>query len=642
MVTQLLTPGKIGEVTLKNRVIFPSMCNYYCDDKGFVTEQLKEYVRARARGGAAMIIMPGSPHGTPGPARPALSSPVYLEGWKSLADICHSYGCRLFVQIHPASAQAERDPSLLLPDNMEKDYIIQLTESYTRCALAAKEAGLDGVELHGAHAHEIAQFLSPYYNHRTDEYGVDYLGRSKLYRDIVSSIKSACGREFPVICRISSSERIPGGQGRSVEETVKIAPLLEAAGADAIHVSIGMPLSEQYISAPMDVPDAFNREEIACVKRAVRIPVIAVNRINSPELAEDLLRDGTADFTAVGRGLLADPDFVNKITAKEPICRCLGCNQGCRKSITKKAIYCVQNPFTGREASLHPVYEKGLENRRILIIGAGPAGLEAARILSMRGARPVIWEKDAIPGGLINLAKEPPHKDAMERIISFRLEVLKRAGIPVCLNREATPENVREFDPDLIILACGSAPSLPPLPGLCRPDGRPEENVYPADRLFGDQELRDKLLEDGLPVAVLGGGLIGTEAAESLSLLGLPVTVFELGSEIAKDLNKNRRWFVMERLKKGRVTLLTGVRVTEAALPHITCQKAGKELTYDGFGTVLYALGRENLSARRLEESLKKAVPNVPILSIGDARQPGMAMDAIADAALTAANFHLS
>ena len=161
MVKELLTPGKIGETTLKNRVIFPSMCNYYCDDKGFVTEQLKEYVRARARGGAAMIIMPGSPHGTPGPARPALSSPLYLDGWKSLAGICHSYGCRLFVQIHPANAQAERDPALLLPDNMEKDFILKLTESYTRCALAAKEAGLDGVELHGAHAHEIAQFLSP-------------------------------------------------------------------------------------------------------------------------------------------------------------------------------------------------------------------------------------------------------------------------------------------------------------------------------------------------------------------------------------------------------------------------------------------------------------------------------------------------
>lgn len=640
MVKELLTPGKIGETTLKNRVIFPSMCNYYCDDKGFVTEQLKEYVKARARGGAAMIIMPGSPHGTPGPARPALSSPLYLDGWKSLAGICHSYGCRLFVQIHPANAQAERDPALLLPDNMEKDYILKLTESYTRCALAAKEAGLDGVELHGAHAHEIAQFLSPYYNHRTDEYGVDYLGRSKLYRDIVSSIKQACGREFPVICRISSSERIPGGQGRGIEETVKIAPLLEAAGADAIHVSIGMPLSEQYISAPMDVPDAFNRGEIACVKRAVRIPVIAVGRNNSQELAEELLRDGTADFTAVGRGLLADPDFVNKITAKEPICRCLGCNQGCRKSITKKAIFCVQNPFTGREASLHPTYEEGLENRRILIIGAGPAGLEAARIFAMRGARPVIWEKVHIPGGLINLAKQPPHKDAMERIISFRLEMLQKAGIPILLNQEAAPENISEFHPDLIILACGSSPSVPQIPGLCLPDGQPKENIYPADRLFRDPALRVKLQTDGLPVAVLGGGLIGTEAAETLSLLGLPVTVFELGSEIAKDLNKNRRYFVMERLRMGRVSLLTGVRVTNVCLPRVTCRKDGKELDFDGFGTILYALGRQNLSSRRLEENLKKAVPDVPILSIGDARQPGMAMDAIADAALTAANFH--
>ena len=218
--------------------------------------------------------------------------------------------------------------------------------------------------------------------------------------------------------------------------------------------------------------------------------------------------------------------------------------------------------------------------------------------------------------------------------------MLQKAGIPILLNQEAAPENISEFHPDLIILACGSSPSVPQIPGLCLPDGQPKENIYPADRLFRDPALRVKLQTDGLPVAVLGGGLIGTEAAETLSLLGLPVTVFELGSEIAKDLNKNRRYFVMERLRMGRVSLLTGVRVTNVCLPCVTCRKGGKELDFDGFGTILYALGRQNLSSRRLEENVKKAVPDVPILSIGDARQPGMAMDAIADAALTAANFH--
>lgn len=250
-----LTPAAIGKMRLKNRFIFPSMCNFYCDAEGFVTEQLKAYVRARAQGGAAAIIMPGSPHGKPGPARPALSSPRYYDGWRELAAICHEQDCRLIVQIHPAKAQAGRDPSLLLPDGMPREMIREIVASYAACARAARTVSADGVEIHGAHAHEVAQFMSPYYNHRTDEYGGSTENRARLGLEVVRAIK-------------------------------------EAAGADALHVSIGMPLSEAYISAPMDVEDGFN------LAHAGRVSKRWTARRSSTRRAESAVRQRTLTWSS--------------------------------------------------------------------------------------------------------------------------------------------------------------------------------------------------------------------------------------------------------------------------------------------------------------------------------------------------------
>ncbi|WP_274952790.1 FAD-dependent oxidoreductase [Angelakisella massiliensis] len=618
----LFTPGKIGKLELKNRVIFPSMCNFYCDEKGFVTDRLRAFVEARAAGGTAMIIMPGSPHGTPGPGRPALSDPIYYDGWRSLRDICHRYGCKLVVQIHPAKAQAGRDPSLLLPDNMDQQYIDLVVNSYARCAAAAREIGLDGVEIHGAHAHEVAQFMSPYYNHRQDAYGGTPEKRCKLAVDIIRAIKEQAGEDFPLIFRLSSSERFPGG--RTVEETAEIVPLLEQAGADALHVSTGMPLSEEYISAPMDVPDGFNLPQIARIKEEVSIPVIAVDRINTPQLAQQVLEQGLADFTAIGRGQLADPDFVRKAQTGEPICLCLGCNQGCRKSVTKKAIYCVQNPRTGREDTLRFTPAPHLKDQKILIIGAGVSGLEAAIDLALRGASPVIWERRDCPGGLMELAQLPPSKSAMARMVEYRLSMAKKLGIAIHTGMEATPEKILAYGPDLLIIATGSVPAVPPIPGL---EG--------AGVVTGDEALRNPALVTG-QVAVLGGGLVGTEVAETLAARGVSVTVMEMGDAIGAGLNKNRMVFVRRRLEEGHVTLLTKTRVVSAALPDITVEDETGVHTLTGFDTMVAATGRK--PENHLAKQLKAAQPQLPVYLVGDAKQPGMAMDAVTSAALLAAS----
>lgn len=619
---ECLTPAAIGAMRLKNRFIFPSMCNFYCDAEGFVTQQLKAYVRARAQGGAAAIIMPGSPHGKPGPARPALSSPRYYDGWRELAAICHAQGCRLIVQIHPAKAQAGRDPSLLLPDNMPQEMIREIIASYAACAKAARTVGADGVEIHGAHAHEVAQFMSPYYNHRTDEYGGSTENRARLGVQVVRAIKEAAGEDYPVIFRISAQELVPGG--RELPETVAIARMLEAAGADALHVSIGMPLSEAYISAPMDVEDGFNLAHAGQVRAAVHIPVIAVNRINTPELAERAIAGGQADFVAVGRGMLADPAFVRKIGTNEPIRLCLGCNQGCRKSPTKKAIYCVQNPMTGREATLRLAADGALRGERVLVIGAGVAGLEAAMDLALRGAQVEVWERAAQAGGLMELACVPPHKDAMRRMVSYRLEMLSRLGADVRCGREATVEAIRAYGADTVVVATGSDPYCPPIPG--------------AQACMTADDALCALRDGGLPgahAAVLGGGLVGLETADALCARGVRVEIFEQAEEIGAGLNANRMDFIRRRLAQGGCTAHCGARVEAVDGAAVIYTQGGERRTAQGFDAIITAMGRRSRSA--LAQALRAACPEMDVVCLGDAQRPATAMEAVARAAQFAA-----
>lgn len=611
-----LTPGKIGTMTLKNRVIFPSMCNFYGDDEGNVTPRLEAYVRARAEGGAAAIVMPASPFGKPGPARPALSDDCYEAGWKRLLAICHACGCRLIAQIHPAKAQAGRDPALMMPDAMPREMIEEIVSGYAACAKRARAFGMDGVEIHGAHAHEVAQFLSPYYNHRTDEYGGSPEKRARLACDVIRAIKREAGADYPVIFRISAREMIPGG--RELEESLRLAPLLEAAGADALHVSVGMPLSEGYISAPMDVPDGFNVEAAAQMRACVSIPVIAVDRINTPELAEQVIAQGKADFVAVGRGMLADPNFVKKIGTGEPVCLCLGCNQGCRKSVTKKAIYCVQNPFTGREAewALEPLAEKP----RVLVVGAGVSGLEAAMDFAKRGAQVEVWEAQARAGGLIELAKLPPHKSVLERLIAYRLAVLEQLGVSVRYGRRADAETVAAFAPRLVVLATGSGPAIPPIEGLNDPHVMTVDEALP--RL---DEIQAK------HCAVLGGGLAGLETADALCARGVRADIFEMADAVGAGLPTTRKGFVMDRLNAGGCTMHTGARIRRVAFPTIGYEQNGQTLEAGPYDLVITALGRR--SEHALADELRETHPEIECVCVGDANRPATALEATAGAA---------
>ena len=621
----VFTPIKIGSVELKNRIIFSSMCVHFCDSEGNINDVLTEYVRERAEGGVGLIIMPGSPHGKPSVGRPAISDNSYIPGWRKLADMVHSNGAKLFCQLHPAAFQAGRGYKIDDMNDFTTEYIHELINSYADGAVRCKIAGVDGVEIHGAHAHEVAQFMSPFYNRRTDEYGGSTENRARFAVEIVRGIKAKTGADFPLIFRISGDEHVEGG--RRIEETVEIAKMLEAAGADAIHVSCGMPESEYMISAPMDVEDAFNADNAAKVKAAVSIPVVAVNRITNIDEANEVLASGKADLVAMARANLADPYMIAKTLnpALGPIRPCVGCNQGCRDAIKYKKIRCMQNPRLGFESVLNFVPASEEEKKqKIMIVGAGPGGLEVAYDLGLRGFKPDLYEKSGRPGGLVNFAAMPPRKGRLMEIINFRVKALEWLGIPIHYNTEVDLDFIKREKPDVLIIATGSKAFLPPIPGIH------SDNVFTGDEvLSGEKKLA------GRHIAVLGGGLVGCETADYLASQGYDIEIIEMNDAIGEALNLSRKHFMFKSLSEQGVKAHIKTRVQQIALPVIKVNSNGYDYEIRDVDGVVVAAGRKPVET--LSAGVREALPSCRIFLVGDANEGGFAIDAIQNAARVAA-----
>jgi len=626
----LFSPAKIGTLELKNRLIMPAMGTGMQNKDGTVSDRLYHYHRVRGAGGTGMITVEivAVHRTTAGPTGLGIYDDKFIPGLKRLADVIHEGGAKACVQLWHAGRQTNSTvtgmpiigPSAIPcplcqeePEMMDKKMIQEIVESYGDAARRAKEAGFDCIELHGAHGYLIAQFMSPYSNKRTDEYGGSLENRARFALEIIENVRQKVGPDYPILYRLSGEERVEGGL--TIEDSKKIAPLLVKQGADCIHVSVGVYESLRYVVPPMDLDRGFNAWAAEEIKKVVDVPVVAVGRINDPYVAEEILKQGKADFIAVGRSLLADPQWPNKVQKGqyEEMRHCIACNQGCvdRLLLEGRHASCILNPACGREEEF--TFEPVTESKKVVVIGGGPAGMEAARIAKDRGCEVTLFEATDKLGGQWRLAGKPRKKYEIAGDVEWLINCLFRRGVDIRLNTPATKENVQAEKPDVIILATGSKSVKPQVEGIDSP------KVLLAHDVLEDPS------KVGQKVVIVGGGATGMETAEFLGEMGKEVTVIEAMEDIAKTIGPARKDFLMERLRQYQVNLRLQTklkRVTNTGVE--VCCEQNNFIPAD---SVVIAVGVT--SVNHLEEELKTIAP---VKVIGDAKEPRTAMNAFYEA----------
>lgn len=630
---KLFQPVNIGKMELKNRLVVPPMGSGFSAPDGTVTDRLIEYHEARARGGFGLIIVEVTaidPLGRGFPFELGIWDDKFMPGLRRMVDRIHAAGAKVAVQLHhagrstfssvlggqqPVAPSPIPDPIIReVPREMAVEEVRSLVEAYAQGARRAKDSGFDAVELHGAHGYLIAQFMSAYANKRTDEYGGDLEGFLRFPLEILQRVRELVGPDYPILFRISGDEVV--AEGRTLDESVLAAKRLVGAGVDALHVSVGVFESSHLTSAPPAMEPGFNAAAAATVKQNVSVPVIAVGRVIDPTVAEDIISSGKADLVAIGRASLADPEFAVKAAEgrDEDIVKCLSCNEGCIDALmSKPPISCTQNPALGREAEY--ASRRAAKVKEVLVAGGGPAGLEAARTAALWGHRVTLYEKRDSLGGQALLAAMPPTKEVWLEVVRCRVKDLQRLGAEIRLGSELTPEVVRQLSPDVVIVATGSAPLLPDIPGTDR------DNVVTAQDVLSGALV-------GPRVVVIGGGLVGCETADYLAQQGKDVTIVEMLRHTAQDISPGARYFLRRRLRERNVKMLTSTPVKAITDVGVVVSSDGEERTLEPVDTVVLATGARSVNDL---EAVKELVSEVYV--IGDAASPGKMLQAVQQAA---------
>lgn len=613
---------------------------------GSISNLHLDYYEARAKGGVGLITVEASlvnRERTHLPGTPGLFDDSLIPGWMELVSRIHAHGAKACVQIFdpgPGSAtifggKAFGPSPVCSPDVRETPSELSISEirqvirDFTDAARRAKEAGMDMVQIHSAHDYGmVASFLSSYYNKRTDKYGGSLEDRLTFLLEIIQSIKSEVGSDFPIIVRLSGEERVPGG--RTLVETQFIAPIIVAAGADALEISVGtIPEAFWAVVAPSGMPAPLNADAAEAIKKVVDVPVISVGRINTPRIAEFIISTGKADMVTIGRALIADPDFPSKAkTGKiEDIVPCVGdtehCFTGYPEGYPEAGIMaCLVNPAVMREKKM--VIAPTEKPKKVLVVGSGPAGLEAARVAALRGHDVTLYEKDTKVGGQINIASVPHHKQELVKIIKYLSCQIEKEGVKTVLGREVTAAVIKELGPDAVVVATGAAPIVPE--GIPGSGGK---NVVTAwDVLAGKAGMQSR------NIIIIGGSMAGCETADLLANLGdnirvgcIKVTIVEMQEEVAVDCSVQTRHLLMERLRNKGVEIIKSTKVKGIQENSVTVEKeeGGQAETLKGADLIVLALGSQSVNT--LAEQIKDKVAEIYV--IGDAKKIGKARDAI-------------
>ncbi|MEI7753205.1 MAG: FAD-dependent oxidoreductase [Actinomycetota bacterium] len=691
----MLSPASIGSMTLPNRVILPAMDMNHCDE-GAITVAEVEHYSARAAGGCSLVITGASavswPLGATSRKQPGLSDDRFIPGLTALAAGVHAAGGRVCVQLchHGKTASvdsADGRPQLVPnppPDRMDlsaladnpidelmrlatatqgkpatyksatADDLVWVAEQFADAAARVQSAGCDAVEIHGAHGYLISTFLSSAYNLRTDEYGGDLYGRSRLLVEVIRSVRARVGVDFPIIVRLNGCEYgIPGGI--TPEETAATARLAEAAGADAIHVSANAvnPFRD-FTLGPLPAEVGQYREMAATVKRAVRIPVIAVGRL-LPEIAEEMLAAGECDFVSLGRQQLADPELVNKLAEgkRASIRPCINCYVCVEQNFFDAPPRCAVNPALGNEIAATQQIALTAKPVHVVVIGGGPGGLESARIASQRGHRVTLLERGDRLGGTMWFSQLTT--PANEMLVDWLGHEVRQNGVNIKLGHTATVESITSMQPDIVVVATGAKRDRLAVPGGDLDHVRSGDEMraliigHTDDSAGGKQSLLNRAalavgrtlrltksadtirslsrrwMPVGKHIVIVGGGLVGLELAEFLAERDRTVTVLEQGPHFGLPMAMPRRWTAVLKTTNHGVTLVRNAQVTEITATHVLYQVHTADGTASGDVISVTAtdviIASEVRSDTSLADQLRDA--GLVVHVVGDASEVG-------------------
>lgn len=630
----ILAPGKIGNLTLKNRLIVTAMVTNYCNGDALPSERLIRYMEEKARGGWGLIITEDyaiSPQAKASKNLMGLWSNDQIEPNARFVNRVHQAGGKICAQIfhagrqssyaaigeQPVAPSAVREPTCNdVPRELTIDEIQGIISDFAEAAVRAQKAGFDMVEIHGAHGYLLDQFMSPFANKRGDCYGGSVENRMRFPLEVTRAVRKAVGKDYPISYRLNVSDEVKGGvfpNGAAI-----LARLLEKEGVDLLNCSQGMYVTREAIIPPTAKEPGCFQDNAKVIRDAVSIPVSAVGRINDPYLADSIIESGKSDFISMGRASLADPWFPNKIMdgRVDEIIKCIACCQGCiGQSMKGMAIGCTVNPKTGYEGAYKELSE---ENRKkIAIIGAGISGCEAAIAAAERGHEVSLYEQSDKIGGQWNIASVPNDKDDFSSFVYWQKIELDKLKVKTNLEYKGTLQDIIATHPDELVIATGSLSLRPPISGLAK-----SPVVLDArDVLAGDVAVFGKVI-------VMGGGMVGCEVADFLATQKCKVTIVEMKDDIAQDAEPSPRKYLMRSLEENGVEVFTNTKVVAVDGNTMTAMRDDEEIIFAGADAIVLALGARSFNP--FESELESYRGSVHV--IGDAQSVKNGLENIREA----------